>query len=78
MVFNGQAMQFGINLLVDSFINTGKAFAWPVYVVQLSPPLGPILLGAAFILFPITLKKPIEKWLFDGELEAAEEPDKDG
>ncbi len=70
MIFNGQAMQFGLNLVIDSFINTGKAFAWPMYVARLSPPWGPILLGGAFVLFPMTLKKPIEKWLFDDEVES--------
>ena len=42
-----------------------KAFMWPVYIVQLYRPFGPIALGLAFIVFPKYLKKPIEKWLFD-------------
>ena len=75
MIFNGQAMRFGLNLVIDSFINTGKAFAWPMYIAQFSPPWGPIGLGAAFILFPKTLKKPIENWLFDGDVGSGEQQD---
>ena len=66
-VFDGQLISFVVNFVVDSFKNTGMAFAWPVYVVRISPPIGAIGLGIAFWLFPVFLKKPIENWLFDGE-----------
>ena len=65
--FDGQLVAYVVNIVVDSFINTGKAFAWPMYVVRVEPPYGAIGLGLAFWLFPVFLKKPIENWLFDGE-----------
>ncbi|MDG2288703.1 MAG: hypothetical protein P8K83_02780, partial [Woeseiaceae bacterium] len=61
IVFDGQAIGFGLNLLIDSFTNTGKSFAWDAYVAQFAVPWGAIDLGAALVLFPKTLKKPIEK-----------------
>jgi hypothetical protein len=61
IVFDGQAIGFGLNLLIDSFTNTGESFAWPAYVAQFSVPWGAIGLGAALVLFPKILKKPIEK-----------------
>lgn len=66
-VFDGELIPFVVNIVVDSFKNTGLSFAWPVYIVRIAPPYGAIGLGLAFWLFPITLKKPIENWLFDGE-----------
>ena len=63
-----QLVEFVFRFAIDSLMNMIYAFAWPAYVAQYSPPVGVIALGAAFILFPITLKKPIERWLFpDGE-----------
>lgn len=76
MLFNGQAFEFGLNIIKDSIINTGKAFAWPMYVARFAPPWGPIGLGLAFWLFPRTLKKPIANWLFDGEVPQPESKDK--
>lgn len=79
LLFDGQVIQFFVNFIVDSFKNTIKAFMWPVEIVQMSQPWGAIGLGAAFVLFPKTLKKPIERWLFadaPDEL-AADEKDED-
>ena len=73
-VFRGQAVEFVIDFLMDSLMNTLKSFMWPVYVVQFAPPWGAIGLGLAFWLFPTTLKKPIERWLFQDEPEVADEP----
>ena len=74
-IFTGQAIEFFINFLIDSFTNTMKAFIWPVYVVQWAPPWGAAALGFAFWLFPATLKKPIEQWIFHDEPEVVEEPE---
>lgn len=63
-LFNGQALDFVIQLVIDSFTNTIKAFMWPVYVVALAPPWGAISLGLAFVGFTRYLKAPIERWLF--------------
>lgn len=72
MIVDGQAIRFGLNFLIDSFINTGKSFVWPAYVVQFAAPWGAIGLGAAFVFFPKTLKKPIEKWLFGDDADSQE------
>ncbi len=72
-VFTGQAIEFAINFMMDSLMNTLKAFMWPVYVVQYAPPWGAIGLGVAYWLFPTTLKKPIERWLFRDEPEVVDE-----
>ena len=37
---------------------------WPVYLIQSWQPYGLILLIVMFALFPVVLKKPIERWLF--------------
>ena len=61
---SNQLIGFVLRFATDSLANMIKAFMWPVYIVQLYPPYGPIALGLAFIVFPKYLKKPIEKWLF--------------
>ncbi len=71
-IFSGQAIEFVINFMIDSLMNTMKAFAWPVYAVQYAPPWGAVGLGVAYWLFPTTLKKPIERWLF-GDKPVAED-----
>jgi len=73
-VFSGQAIEFAISFIIDSFKNTLASFMWPVYVVQLAPPWGAIGLGVAFFGFSSYLKKPIESWLFADVPEGAEEP----
>lgn len=75
-VFSGQAIDFAVNFIIDSFRNTLASFMWPVYVVQLAPPWGAIGLGLAFFSFSSYLKKPIEGWLFADVPEGAEEPQK--
>lgn len=66
-LFDGDVIGYFLAFIIDSFKNTIQAFMWPVNIVQINPPWGPIALGLAFWLFPIFLKKPIEHWLFDGE-----------
>jgi hypothetical protein len=63
-ILSSEIIGFGIQFLVDSMVNFVSALMWPVYVVQLWPPVGLIALVAAFVLFPRYLKKPIERWLF--------------
>ncbi len=74
-VFNGQAIEFAINFIIDSFMNTMYSFMWPVYVVQVAPPWGAIGLGLAFFGFSSYLKKPIEGWMFADVPDEAEEPE---
>ena len=63
-LFNGQAFNFVIQFVIDSFKNTFKALMWPVYVVSLASPWGAIALGVAFVVFTKFLKTPISRWLF--------------
>jgi hypothetical protein len=66
-LFNGQAVDFIVQLIIDSLTNTIKAFMWPVYAVQITPPWGAIGLGLAFVGFTKFLKAPIERWMFPDE-----------
>jgi len=77
-LFNGQAIDFLLDFVVDSFTNTLAALMWPVDIVQWAQPWGAIALGLAFWLFPTYVKPHIEKWLFDGEPEEPEEPETSG
>lgn len=67
LLFNGEVIGFFLNFIIDSFQNTWKAFAWPMFVVQFSSPWGAIALGLAFWLFPSYVKKHVEAWLFSGD-----------
>ncbi|MEL7187065.1 MAG: hypothetical protein AAFN50_11635 [Pseudomonadota bacterium] len=73
MVFDGQAVEFVIGFIVDSFKNTLAAFMWPVDIVTWKSPWGAIILGLAFWLFPIFVKPHIEKWMFDEDAAVDEE-----
>lgn len=68
-----EVMEIVMHFAVDSIVNMVKAFMWPVYIVQLHPPYGAIGLAAAFVLFPMFLKKPITRWLFPDGVEPDEE-----
>ena len=59
-----QLLQFMLRFMVDTFMNMGLAFAWPAFVAVWEKPIGAILLGLAFFLFPIFVKPHITKWLF--------------
>ena len=61
-------VEFAFRFLSESVINLVKALIWPVYLLEFAPPMGAILLGAAFLLFPKFLKPPIERWLFGAGL----------
>ena len=64
------ATLFFIRFMGESLSNMISAFLWPVEIVQWRPPIGAIILGAAFMLFPIYVKPYITAWLFpDGEPE---------
>ena len=66
--FRSQISEFLFRFFTETIVNMVKAFIWPVYMVGINPPYGAIALGLAFWLFPIYLKKPIERWLFGAEL----------
>jgi len=77
-LLDGRIVAFVINFVVDSFWNTIGAFMWPAHIAQFAPPYGAIGLGLAFVLFPMFLKKPIERWLFGGQPEAPDAADTPG
>ncbi len=60
-----QLFEILIRFTVESWLNTLRAFLWPAYVLQFQPPIGLLLLGAAFLLFPRFVKPSLERWLFD-------------
>jgi hypothetical protein len=66
-LFTGQAIEFIVGFMIDSFRNTMYSFVWPVFVLQYAPPWGAIALGIAFFGFSTYLKPLIERWLFDAE-----------
>ena len=71
--FTSQLVEFLFRFIGDSLTNMISAFIWPVEIVQWRPPVGAIILGAAFMLFPVTIKPYITAWLFpDGEPEEEE------
>lgn len=59
-----EIFEYLFRFLSDSLINFVLAFLWPAYLASVAPPFGLIALGAAFLLFPRVLKKPLERWLF--------------
>jgi hypothetical protein len=63
-ILSSELVGFVIQFVVDTMVNFVRALLWPIYVVQLWPPAGLVALVAAFVLFPRTLKAPIERWLF--------------
>ena len=67
-VFSSELVAFGIQVVVDTMINFVKALIWPVYFVSWWPPVGAMVLGIAFFLFPRYFKSPIERWLFRDEV----------
>ena len=66
-----EIFEFVFRFLGDSFLNLGLAFLWPIYVLQYSPPIGPLAFIAALVLFPLALREPIERWLFGEQVPAA-------
>ena len=72
--FTSQLFEFVFRFLGESLRNMITAFMWPVEIVQWNPPIGAILLGLAFVVFPATIKPYITAWLFpDGEPEEEKE-----
>ena len=63
-ILGSELIAFGIQFVIDSLMNFVRALVWPIYVIQLWPPVGLVALVVAFVLFPRYLKKPIEGWLF--------------
>jgi len=69
----GAIIHFAVNVFVDTIMNTALAFIWPVVFLQWQPPLGAMLLGAAFVLFPKLAKPHLERWLFGEDRTSGED-----
>jgi hypothetical protein len=65
-----ELIEFLFRCLGDSLVNLIEALIWPVFVIGFNPPWGALALGAAFALFPYTLKPLVERWLFADEAPA--------
>jgi hypothetical protein len=68
--FSEQLLEMLFRYLGESFMNTIRAFMWPVYVIQISPPWGLVVFVLMAVLFKNFLKEPIEHWLFHDEDDA--------
>ena len=62
--FGEQLLEMLFRYLGESFLNTIRAFAWPVYIIEISPPWGIAVFVLMGVLFKNFLKEPIEQWLF--------------
>jgi hypothetical protein len=62
--FGEQLLEMLFRYLGESFVNTIKAFMWPVYIIQISPPWGVAVFVLMAVIFNKILKEPVEKWLF--------------
>ena len=62
--FGEQLLEMLFRYLGESFMNTIKAFMWPVYVIQISPPWGVAVFVLMGVVFKNFFKEPIEQWLF--------------
>ena len=62
--FGEQLFEMLFRYIGESFMNTIRAFMWPVYVIQISPPWGLTVFVIMGVLFKNFLKEPIEQWLF--------------
>jgi hypothetical protein len=67
--FGNQLFEIFFRFMGESLQNMIKAFMWPVFVIEISPPWGLATLVIMFAVFPRWLKQPLEHWLFhDDEL----------
>jgi hypothetical protein len=67
--FSGQVAELFFKYIGESFQNTISAFMWPVWVIEIHPAWGAGILAGMFVLFPMYLKRPLERWLFDDRKE---------
>ena len=65
--FSEQASELVFKYVGESFKNTISAFMWPVHVIDVYPPYGLGVLVGMFIVFPLLIKEPLERWLFDDD-----------
>jgi len=76
--FGEQIFEILFRYLGESLQNMIAAFMWPVFVIQISPPWGLVILVAMFVAFPRWIKQPLEQWLFhDDETDRPTDPESD-
>ena len=69
--FTEQLWEMFFRYFSESFINGFLALIWPVYLIEWRQPYGLVLLIAGYVLFATFLKRPLEVWLFEGEIDAS-------
>ncbi len=62
-----QLFEIFFRLLSETFVNSILAFIWPVFVLQLSPTWGILILTALYLVFPRFIKPTLTQWLFDDD-----------
>ncbi len=65
--FSEQASELVFKYIGESFRNTISAFMWPAHFASFYPPYGVGVLVGMFVIFPLLIKEPLERWLFDDE-----------
>ena len=79
--FTDQLFEFIFRFTVQSLQNTVAAFIWPLWVIEMSPLWGGLLLAALYFVFPRYIKGPLSEWLFrddeDRELPVEEAPSRE-
>ena len=68
--FTEQLWEMFFRYFSESFINGFLALIWPVYLIEWRQPYGLALLIGGYVVFATFLKQPLERWLFDGEVES--------
>ena len=63
--FTSQISEIFFKYLGQSIENTISAFMWPVFVIEIDPIWGVGVLAGLYFLFPMFIKAPLERWLFD-------------
>jgi hypothetical protein len=71
--FTEAAGEMIFKYLGESIQNTVSAFIWPVWFLEYRQPWGIVMLGGMYLVFANFIKAPLEKWLFDGELDSSVE-----
>ena len=70
--FGEQIFEVFFRFLGESLRNMIEAFMWPVYIIQISPPMGVGILVVMFLVFNKLVKTRIEGWLFHDDEPASE------
>ncbi len=67
-ILGNELFSFLVQFVVDTFKNMLQAFLWPVGLIQWQWPMGILLLAAGYLLFPRLVQRPLEHWIFEGQV----------